>query len=449
MVYRRDDQIFGGGIGWMGQTALPAPKVLGLESQGNIVLAVTTGGLDVDPTRPVRIVSGDWSAKPFATIQAAIDALPKIGFSGGGLPMTINVGAGSFAGFDIRNFVGTIRINGTRQLSVIASGPNTGTATSGASQTITLTGAGWTPDDLVGRFINVTAGPGAGNIVPIAKNTIDTLTFSKPIGAGTSTVFQIEDVTTVITSGGPIVPSSRVFITNCAAAVALYDLVSVGATGYGFCVYASNGATLRRCVVNNGDDEFVGTHGPLNCFCCVARAATGGGFAVQNCRLAAFDGCLALNCGGVGFNLLYGIPWAYLSSGNYARNCVSGFQAFDVALLDAAGIVADSCNIGIEAYYSKLQLIYTTLQNIGGQPIILNFSHAYIAGSLDGSGNAGWGLNAHGSGNVVELAGITPTITGALGEVTVDGTTDVTWAALSASGDYALDATTGARINRQ
>jgi hypothetical protein len=72
------------------------------------------------------------------------------------------------------------------------------------------------------------------------------------------------------------------------------------------------------------------------------------------------------------------------------------------------------------------------------------------AGLISGSGNAGWGLNLNGPGNIVHLISATaPTISGASGEVTVDGVTDVTWAALASPGDYALDAVTGARVYRQ
>src|SRR6185369_12614897 len=61
--------------------ALTGPMLRGINSGdsllANLTLVVSSGGNDSDPTRPVVSAGGDLSAYPFATRQAAVDAVPK------------------------------------------------------------------------------------------------------------------------------------------------------------------------------------------------------------------------------------------------------------------------------------------------------------------------------------------------------------------------------------
>lgn len=457
MVYRRDDQIFGGGIGWMGQTALPAPKVLGLEWQGPITLAVSTTGNDTNLTRPARIVSGDWSAKPFATIQAAINALPLLARRRLASTVTdtiINVEAGTFPGFQIIGSNLALTVRGARVLATLASGVNTGTATGGGARTLTMTGAGWTVDDLRGRYVNVTAGPGAGQVCLVAKNTTDTITFAgEPYPAlGVGSVFTIEDLATFLNTLAVGGASSIVRLQACSGYVRLENLATtLNPTATGFSINLCPGTvSCYRCATLG---QFVGfsvaSGGILWTTACYADGNSYAGFSCQNVIMLAPYNCLAYNCA-IGFLYSRGISWLYLGggSGNVALNCVTALYVVEVKG-SVDHLVTENCTYGLQAWRSQLEIYDWELIGCTGFTMGLKQTGLVMSGLFAGSGNAGWGLNAHGSGNVVELAGITPTITGALGEVTVDGTTDVTWAALSASGDYALDATTGARINRQ
>jgi len=56
-----------------------------------------------------------------------------------------------------------------------------------------------------------------------------------------------------------------------------------------------------------------------------------------------------------------------------------------------------------------------------------NHSHLHLDGAVTGTGNGGAGVYAH-NGSVVNIKnGAPPTISGTLGHLSVDGTTNATW----------------------
>lgn len=149
-------------------------------------------------------------ALPFLTIQKAIDVLPKrIKHA-----VQINVGAGTFAGAMLEGFVfetlGTdatgLYITGTLGTSTLASGLTTGTfasATAGTANTTTwgtatATSAGWTVDDLRGRFVRIDSGTGAGQVRAIDSNTADTITVAGSWTAPTGATFTIVEPSTIL-----------------------------------------------------------------------------------------------------------------------------------------------------------------------------------------------------------------------------------------------------------
>jgi allophanate hydrolase subunit 2 len=112
-------------------------------------------------------------------------------------------------------------------------------------------------------------------------------------------------------------------------------------------------------------------------------------------------------------------------------------------------MVADGCQYGVTMIRANIRLRYAEIKNSTVRPFSLDMSSLALAGSLIGTGNTGHGLNASGVGNTVKIEGFTPTITGASGDATVDGTTALTWATdFPASGDFAADVASGARIYR-
>lgn len=171
-------------------------------TQAAIALYVETTGSDL---------TGDGTIlKPFLTIQKAVDSLPKqINHT-----VTINVGIGTFAGCNFEGFsINTLGVDvlgvtfvGTMSTSVLAGGLSSGivaSATAGTGDSVTwgtatVTGAGWTDDDLRGRFIRIDAGTGAGQILPIVSNTATVITVAGNWTAPTGATFTIVEPDTII-----------------------------------------------------------------------------------------------------------------------------------------------------------------------------------------------------------------------------------------------------------
>jgi hypothetical protein len=178
---------------------------LRLMATGDIILAVSSAGDDSDSNRPSVITSGDYSAYPFLTIQAAIEALPSFVRP---YTATVNVGAGDFAGAYIFQRAGNYKIVGTLDLSALTTGSNAGTFSSGGARAATKTGETWTTNNLKGHFVKITAGRGVGQERVIVSNTEDTIVVAKKwtTSINSTSVFQILEPKSIITTAvvGPL-----------------------------------------------------------------------------------------------------------------------------------------------------------------------------------------------------------------------------------------------------
>ena len=475
MTYHRADQTFGGKVAfdggitrldYPGRSSTPggteAERVLGIEMQYNIVLAVSVTGLDDDPARPARIVRGDYSANPFRTVQGAIDALPfRLCYGKASTAQAlINIGPGSFQGFYVEGLSASLglRIVGTRQASVPATGTDSGTATSGATRTLVDTTQTWTPDDLASRYLTITSGPGAGQTLVIATNTADTIRFADPCTPlpAAGSVYQIEDLATVI-NGPPYRMSAElgayaaVFFLRNAGLVEIDDLSLWSGVTFGYLGTGNAKVAIRRCRSLYSSYGFVeqdsqavswrqldvlghgigiGLYNVANIF------NSDRGWSMRNCTFGAD----VQGCGG---NAFYGV---------YAQNCT--YRGLRVLACNLGGLTffnfrAEACGTAFEAQTSTVGLKSAIINNSTVGCFNLFMANLYIEQLLSGTGNAGWGLYAKGSGNLVQITGFVPTITGASGQVTVDGVTDHGWIGLTTVGSYALDNATGARVNRQ
>lgn len=436
----------------------------GLESQGSITLAVATTGSDApNANRPARIVGGNYSAYPYATIQAAIDALPhdvRTGVSNTLRGAIINVGAGNFDGVMIEGMraYSFLRIAGTRQTATPATGPSSGTATGGGTRTLTDSGATWTTDDLVGRFLNITSGPGAGQILLIAANDATNIYLADPCSPlpASGSVYTIQDLATVINVASPRVTATGVFSATGIYAfrnlgfIDLRDLKITAGT-YGYAGQNNTLSGLRRVVcqgVGYGVLEQNTTKISFNQVGAITCSVSGITLANLADAINAHRGWLAKSCG-VGIDIQHCIGSSLI--GVYSRNSTSqGLQLTGIATGSRfSNTLIDTAAIGVQLRHATIDFDSTEVKNCSSTPFQLVDSRLRFETALVGSGNTGWGLNVKGSGNVVELVGMDPTISGASGEVTVDGTTDFTWAALDTVNDYAVGTVTGARINRQ
>lgn len=155
------------------------------------------------------------SALPFATIQAAIDSLPKAIRH----PVTINVATGNYAGFVISGFTidpadptvyTNLKVLGTFVTATLGTGSATGTltgVTAGSSTTpalavLTDSTQSWTVNALKGLTVEILTGTGAGSMFVIASNTATALTIVSTATAPTATsaTYAIRDQGTVITT---------------------------------------------------------------------------------------------------------------------------------------------------------------------------------------------------------------------------------------------------------
>jgi hypothetical protein len=131
-----------------------------------VFLAVSNSGSDSYSALRDSISGGDYSAAPFATIQAAIDSLPKTIRH----RVVINVAAGNFEGAVIQGFSGGGFDNNGERFGIHLVG--SGTAASGigaqtgannssnALDSIANAATDW--GDLKGKFVKISAGSGTG-----------------------------------------------------------------------------------------------------------------------------------------------------------------------------------------------------------------------------------------------------------------------------------------------
>lgn len=171
---------------------------------GALSFFVATTGSDANDCRAV--------GTPCLTIQAATNKIPKLLRD----QVTVNVAAGSYAGFYISGFSADTGIqqtsagllyDGALANSTPATGTATGTAT-GATQgsgltfgTLTDSGQTWTVNDLRGKFLVITAGTGVGQVRVISSNTATAITIvstftTTPTGAS----YAIQQPSVIITS---------------------------------------------------------------------------------------------------------------------------------------------------------------------------------------------------------------------------------------------------------
>jgi hypothetical protein len=238
---------------------------------------------------------------PCATIQGAVNKVPKRIRH----PVVITVGAGTFtAGARISGFAfedpanistgSSLLITGTFATATPTTGLATGTvasATAGSTSTwgtVTVTGAGWTTNDLRGKFLVITSGTGAGTVRVISSNTATVITVAglfgtlNPAPAAGST-FAIQQAATVISGdltsapgpGSPTLPAAAAFViegmqsplASSAANNFVIQRFKIASTvTRGFYIATDSSLQLRnnRCeVISNGRCVYLGQNGSV------------------------------------------------------------------------------------------------------------------------------------------------------------------------------------------
>jgi hypothetical protein len=249
-----------------------------LETAGDIVLAVdgTTGSDAETPTRPAVVTSGDHTARPFATIAGALAALRGLVVNHN---VRIDVAAGNYAGAAAAGFSfgpgsaassAQLVVKGTMGLATLTTGPNSGTFTSGSAGTTgtvtwgtaTLTGAGWTVNNLRGKWVRL---PVSGQALVVHSNTTDTITvcgaFSgSPSGAAFEIIEPTTNVNTLVTFPdsyeGDNTATAHFLVSlgqppgvnnNLISAQCVFENLKLSGANRGFHVFGPSPVLIRRC----------------------------------------------------------------------------------------------------------------------------------------------------------------------------------------------------------
>lgn len=185
----------------------------GFRDPGGFPWELISGSVTSVTTEPVTIYcspNGDdanpgTEAQPKRQVSAALKSLPNTIRH----PVVIRPAAGSYDGFDATAFTfdpvdaaqgAYIQVLGSFTAPTLATGTVTGTSTAGTTGGLTHTGQTWTVDALRGKLIEITSGPGAGQVRVIASNTADTVTIAGTWTSPTASGYAIWDCGTVIST---------------------------------------------------------------------------------------------------------------------------------------------------------------------------------------------------------------------------------------------------------
>lgn len=411
-----------------------------LSTTGDITLAVTSTGSDSDTRRPDTITTGDYSAYPFATIQAAVDATPGMICH----DTEIDVGTGTFAGALVskqgcaaspENYP-WIRIYGTRAAATLASGSVSGTATSGGTSTLTLTGASWTVDDLQGRILYVTAGTGAGEYV-IATNTTDTITIPAVATFDGTSVFQLEDLDTVVSAprGGGYTGGAVFEIVRNGTDAILQDIKITYSDADANGVFVENATATAKRVVMAASSAYDGFKAYKNSTLFVANCGytgtvTHAAYSSYGVTATMYYHGIMAEVTGNGLRAVYGGSVSTANSGGYwIRSSANGVLLDDCNKTSRVSLTAghiENAQYGIHSTNCAATLDTTDIDDTTVETIHVEHSELIVDTSLTGTGNV-WGFDFSQSGNLVHFS-VTPTVTGSSGDTTFDGSTATTWA---------------------
>jgi len=336
------------------------------------------------------------------------------------------------------------------------------TATGSSTSSLTVSGAGWTIDQYVGYFLEITSGALTGQIRTIQRHTADTITpiqnFSADPGLCT---FQVVRPTTTVNnttvynslvvkcSGGGSVSVQRFWLTGARSRIVVSEascvvfltgiLVSAGTSG-GF--YISNCVTVNMYawpyIVGTGWGDYVTL--VMGC----ATLPTSNSPIIRSTKTFYVGGCVfksapdMRDCGLWGFlygSRAYGLKYydcRDMLTAAAAGGCIHNSAGYAPIVIDNAldvGVLVDNSTLSIGADVD--------VSNHGSHGIVVKGGKLTFSGVTTGSGNGGVGLYAH-SGSQVQISGSAPpTVTGSNGDVAVtadDLETPMTWAEVIGAG---------------
>lgn len=384
----------------------------GTTTASTVTASVSSSGNDATYD---QLVSGSYTS-PFLTMAGILAAVPRHLSH----DVSISVGAGTFApaliggfvggGYASGNYIG-LTINGHYTNITPTTGVASGTAGSGTTTTSLVkptAAANWTASDLIGSFLKITGGGGAGTSIhpvirPILANTTTSLTIDAVTGMDDTTTFAIVSPDTEL-DAEQVISSNR-------APITLRGL-HLSATGVTHLVSTLSNSTviIDGCLID-------GTSVADSIYCLKDSNVS-----VTNCVFGEDASVKIDQCS----------PHADLtnlymdgSGPAFVTDCES--VEAHITSINATGYVLKAVSIGSLA-------AEVSADDGAATPVYLEavkYCTAVGTNKMTGSGNTGYGIQIE-SGGLYLLAG--SDITGGTGDVLISGSA-TTWANLN-SGTY-------------
>ena len=420
---------------------------------GNLNLYVRTTGADTNDCLSAGAAC--------LTIQEAIDRIPTdIDHA-----VVVDIGEGSFAAFNVNGLnigiAGTLDINGTLGLATGLTGLNAGNLEGAGGpdyhSSSTDNEGGWVADELVGKLF-AWAG---GYYRPIITNTATVVEYIGPNSTGAG-AYTIEEQKTIITGDG-ILNYAGVEITNVTnlwpANLEIRNLKHTSGTAMGFLFYAASGVFIQ-CYAAGEYWGFTLGQSPrvartVDCF--AGPCGIGGYFFQASGGVyledPALERCVAVGgstASGFIFQQSVQIKAEYLFAGDWDEGLLveSVLQAnVEYAEFDGNddwGVLIDRFVSGNASAGSNVWLAQCDMDDNTTGIRIANESNVFLDG-VGGTGNSQFGVTMY-TGATLKRDSSALTLTGASGDLDMDGGAFFTWAThLNSFGDTIVNTDNGCR----
>lgn len=388
--------------------------------QADLQLAVdpVAGSDTPSEDRPATLFGGDYTAFPFATLQAAVDSLPNPWREDCAISMAAGVHPG---GISLLNLQG----NGGISIHSVELEIEHSNATGGSNRTLQDTGKSWATDEHAGRFLLCPAL--AGMLLPILGNTADTITLAAHGYIGS------------------ILPGSEYWIYDMAATidgdVSITDSLS-----------PTNGLLLQLVKLGTGRS----LSGAGICLTLDHVMVPDGGLNVSRCSIVTLNQCSFAG----GAVLLVDVGALFIWESMITGSPQCGLWLESVPLLLALGItIKGSVEHGL--YMSNVNCedlpwpSYLEAIDNGGNGLYMRKGSMWrLEGfrALSGTGNGAFGVEVDSYCELVfKGSPVFPALTGALGDLTIDrGATALSWPAdFNTNGDVAVSSYLFNRVERK
>jgi len=343
-----------------------------------------------------------------------------------------------------------------------SAGPFTATASDAARKYVTVSGAGWTPDVYAGYWLEVTSGSQIGTFRTIQENTADRITVCRLFAAnpGLCDFRIVRPATTFLSSAGHC---AITFTGFSGSGTVLLQNVFINGTNPGFITYLNTSYNSGRFWLNRLVFDSAGPYGfglsqtdilVLNdsgynpdTFAYVSNTGRGVGIRTGYAYLSdvgpvsistSYFKELRLHRAGMGWALSAATMFGGSRSnhvqitgcrpaviGNQIYNS-SGFSPTKISGSPGVGLLVDNSYCGVGPAVIVESNASHGIESRDQSTLVLN-------GAVVGSGNAGAGVYAHTHSAVRTKSGSPPTLTGAVGDCSTDGSTEATsWADIDA-----------------